>query len=62
MNALRKKNFQPTETEVVAKELSDLVNYMRAMGKLTSFAESESIEQNFFLPFSIFFLLYLYLS
>uniref|UniRef100_F1KS80 1-phosphatidylinositol 4,5-bisphosphate phosphodiesterase n=2 Tax=Ascaris suum TaxID=6253 RepID=F1KS80_ASCSU len=30
------------ESDVIANELSDLVNYMRAMGKLTSFEESES--------------------
>ena len=29
------------ETEVIASELSDLVNYMRAMGKLNSFADCE---------------------
>ncbi|VDD93286.1 unnamed protein product [Enterobius vermicularis] len=30
------------ETEVIASELSDLVNYMRAMGKLNSFADCEA--------------------
>ncbi|VDM23556.1 unnamed protein product [Toxocara canis] len=30
------------ESDVIASELSDLVNYMRAMGKLTSFEESEN--------------------
>ncbi|VDN81730.1 unnamed protein product [Brugia pahangi] len=30
------------ELQVVARELSDLVNYMRAMGKFTSFTECES--------------------
>uniref|UniRef100_A0A158R604 1-phosphatidylinositol 4,5-bisphosphate phosphodiesterase n=1 Tax=Syphacia muris TaxID=451379 RepID=A0A158R604_9BILA len=30
------------ETEVIANELSDLVNYMRAMGKLSSFVECEA--------------------
>ncbi|VDO20497.1 unnamed protein product [Brugia timori] len=30
------------ELQVIARELSDLVNYMRAMGKFTSFTECES--------------------
>ncbi|KHN74602.1 1-phosphatidylinositol 4,5-bisphosphate phosphodiesterase beta-4 [Toxocara canis] len=35
-------NISSAESDVIASELSDLVNYMRAMGKLTSFEESEN--------------------
>uniref|UniRef100_A0A1I7VXC7 Phosphoinositide phospholipase C n=1 Tax=Loa loa TaxID=7209 RepID=A0A1I7VXC7_LOALO len=38
---------EQSENSVVARELSDLVNYMRAMGKFTSFTDCESKQMSY---------------